>query len=61
MHADTTKLQTVSNFASEKNLSRQHVYRLIKTQDINSVEIDGIIFVVKDSKSETFVRKRKRT
>lgn len=35
------------------------VYRLIRSNKINSLEIDGILFVIIDEKSENFTRKGK--
>ncbi|MEX0723904.1 MAG: hypothetical protein WD357_01990 [Gracilimonas sp.] len=59
MKIDTNKLQTISNFAEEKGITRQHVYRLIKNKEINGIEIDGVSFVILDEKAEHFKRKRK--
>lgn len=61
MIIDSTKLQSVSTFADKKNITRQHVYRLIKTEEINSVTIDGVIFVILDEKSRDFKRKRSKS
>lgn len=59
MLIESNKLQTISNFASEKELTRQHIYRLIKNGEINQVVIDGIKFVLLDDKAIQFERKRK--
>ena len=58
MRIDSNKLSTVSNFADEKGFARQHVYRLIKSGEINSIDIDGIIFVILDEKADSLDRKR---
>lgn len=58
MQIDSTKLKTVSNFAYEKGFTRQHVYRLIKSEEINSLEIDGVLFIILDDKSKNLERKR---
>ena len=58
MKIDSTKLLTVSTFANEKGLTRQHVYRLIKNGEINGLKIDGIQFVIMDEKAKSFKRKR---
>jgi len=58
MQIDSTKLKTVSNFADEKGFTRQHVYRLIKSEEINSLEIDGVLFIILDDKSKNLERKR---
>jgi len=60
MHIDSTKLRTVTNFAEEKGFTRQHVYRLIKNGEINSLKIDGIVFVIFDKKAKQFERKRSK-
>ena len=59
MQIDSEKLITVTNFAKQKGLARQHVYRLIESGLINSIEIDQISFVVLDEKAENFQRQRK--
>lgn len=59
MQVNTEQLITITNFAKQKGLARQHVYRLIESGDINSVIIDGISFVLLDDKSENLQRKRK--
>jgi len=59
MQIDSEKLITVTNFAKQKGLARQHVYRLIDSGLINSIEIDQISFVVLDEKAENFQRQRK--
>ena len=60
MQIDSNKLKTVSNFAEEKGFTRQHVYRLIKGDEVNTIQIDGIIFVIKDEKAESLDRKRSK-
>jgi hypothetical protein len=59
MRVETEKLVTVTNFAKLKGLARQHVYRLIESGVLNSVNIDGINFVLIDDKSENLQRLRK--
>jgi hypothetical protein len=59
MQIDSEKLITVTNFAKQKGLARQHVYRLIEAGLINSIEIDSISFVILDEKAENFQRQRK--
>ena len=59
MKIEINNLVTVTNFAALKGLTRQHVYRLIESKSINSVSIDGIIFIVKDKKAEELQRLRK--
>lgn len=59
MQVDTEQLITVTNFANLKGITRQHVYRLIESGEINAVAVDGISFVLLDDKSENLQRKRK--
>lgn len=59
MQVDTKQLITVTNFAARKGITRQHVYRLIESGEINAITIDGISFVLLDEKSEKLQRKRK--
>ena len=58
MFIESNKLKTVSNFADEKDVTRQHVYRLIKGNEINSINIDGVLFVIMDKKAKNFEKKR---
>lgn len=58
MLIESNKLKTVSNFADEKKITRQHVYRLIKANEINSINIDGVLFVILDEKAKNFEKKR---
>ena len=58
MLIDSNKLKRVTNFADEKGLTRQHVYRLIDNGELNSIKIDGIQFVILDEKAEKYHRKR---
>lgn len=58
MKINTEKLLTVSNYSKLKNLSRQHVYRLINNNELTLVKIDGISFIYMDEKAIDFVKKR---
>ena len=59
MKIDIEKLVTVSNFANEKKLSRQHVYRLADNEELTLIKIDNISFILLDNKANEFERKRK--
>lgn len=61
MLINTEELLTIANYASLKQLSRQHVYRLIDSNEITKVEIDGVLFILLDEKARNFARKRKRS
>jgi hypothetical protein len=58
MLIESNKLKTVSNYAADKDITRQHVYRLIKGNEINSINIDGVLFVIIDEKAKNFEKKR---
>lgn len=57
---DISKLKTISHFAEIKKISRQHVYRLEEQDKINIVRIDGVAFVLMDSKADSFQLSRVR-
>jgi uncharacterized protein YqfB (UPF0267 family) len=59
MQVNSEKLLTITNFAKQKGLTRQHVYRLIDSGIFSSIQIDGIQFVVLDELAEKFKRQRK--
>jgi hypothetical protein len=59
MKIDTKKLITISNYAKLKNLTRQHVYRLVLSSEINEIKIDDVSFIYLDDKALSFERKRK--
>lgn len=61
MIINTEDLLTIANFASLKQLSRQHIYRLIESNELTKVEIDGVSFILQDEKAKNFIRKRKRS
>ena len=60
MNVNIDKLLTVSNYANLKEISRQHVYRLVDNQELNLIKIDGVNFILLDQKALDFVRKRQK-
>lgn len=60
MNINIKHLITLSNYGKLKNLSRQHVYRLVKNGELTVIEIDGIKFIYLDEKANDFVRKRNK-
>jgi DNA-binding phage protein len=58
MKVDTEILQTVSNYAQDKGLSRQHIYRLEQNGELDIIRIDGVAFVLLNDKARNFQRKR---
>lgn len=59
MKINIENLMTISNYAKLKNLSRQHVYRLIENEELTLVKIDGISFIYMDDKAKDFIKKRR--
>ena len=58
MKININDLLTVSSFAKLKEISRQHIYRLIDNHELTMIEIDGVKFILLDEKAADFVRKR---
>ena len=48
MKVNSDKLVKISTYAREKGVSAACVYLWIQNKDINSVVIDGVIFVIMD-------------
>lgn len=42
-------LCSITSYAYKVGMTRQHVWRLVKSGKLNSIEIDGQIFVIDDS------------
>lgn len=59
MKINLENLITISNYAKLKSLSRQHVYRLIESNELTLVKIDGISFIFMDDKAKSFIKKRR--
>lgn len=57
MTVDTKKLLTVSNFAKLKEMSRQHIYRLVDSGNLDLIKIDGVSFILLNEKAEDLKRK----
>lgn len=51
MNIDTKTLKTIHNFGKMKNLSRQRVYQLIEVGRFDTVEIDGVKFIIMNDKA----------
>lgn len=45
---DISKLKTQSQYAKDKGLSRQRVNQLVKSGNLNTIEIQGAILIVVD-------------
>ena len=60
MTVDTKKLLTVSNFAKLKDMSRQHIYRLVDAENLDLVKIDGVSFILLNEKAQELQRKGRK-
>jgi len=58
MKINIKKLITISNYAKLKQITRQHVYRLVLSNEIDEVKIDDVAFIYLDDKALSFERKR---
>lgn len=48
LKVDRTKLITQSEYARQKNLSRQRIGAMIKAKQLNTVEILGTVLILMD-------------
>ena len=51
MKIDTKTLKTYNNFGKMKNISRQRVYKLVEAGRFDTIEIDGVKFIIMNSKA----------
>lgn len=51
MKVDTNKLKTFPNFGKLKGMSRQRIHILVQDGRFDTLEIDGIKFIVMNSKA----------
>jgi isopentenyldiphosphate isomerase len=58
MEIEINKLITITNYAKLKQITRQHVYRLVMSNEITEVKIDEVAFICLDDKALSFERKR---
>ena len=52
---DITVLQTIKNYANKRGVTTSYIYKLIKEQKLETVEIDGVKFI--DTKMFPAIRK----
>lgn len=51
MNIETSKLKTFTNFGKMKNISRQRIHIAVQEGKFDTIEIDGIKFIVLNEKS----------
>ena len=51
MKTDISKLKTFANFGKMKSISRQRIYELVDEGTFDTLEIDGVKFIVLNEKA----------
>lgn len=59
MKIDTSKLKSLPNFGKMKGLSRQRVHILVQDGRFDTIEIDGVKFIVLNDKAIKFKKQSK--
>ena len=54
MKIEIDKLKTIQNFGKLKELSRQRVYQLIEVGRFDTIEIDGVKFIIMNKKAVNY-------
>jgi hypothetical protein len=54
MKIEIDKLKTIQNFGKLKDLSRQRVYQLIEVGRFDTIEIDGVKFIIMNKKAVNY-------
>jgi len=54
MKIDSRELKTFSNFGKLKNISRQRIHILVQDGRFDTIEIDGIKFIVMNEKATKY-------
>ncbi|HEX9251569.1 MAG TPA: hypothetical protein VF870_04970 [Ignavibacteriaceae bacterium] len=54
MKIDTSILRTIPNFGKMKGLSRQRIHILLKDKRFDTLEIDGVKFIILNNKALKF-------
>lgn len=57
MKLEIERLRTFSNYAISRKVTRQHIYRLKEERSINTVQIDGVWFVLLTEKEHEHEKK----
>jgi len=54
MRIDSKVLKTFKNFGKMKDLSRQRVYQLVEAGKLDSLDIDGVKFIILNQKATKY-------
>lgn len=57
MKINTDKLKTYPKFGILKNISKQRVYKLVEAERLDSIEIDGVKFIIMNNKAIKYIKK----
>ena len=57
MKLETNSLRTFRNFGKMKNISRQRIYRLVEAGRFDTIEIDGVKFIIMNEKAIKYKKK----
>ena len=57
MKIDTKSLKTFKNYGDMKNISRQRIYKLVEAGKLNSIDIDGVRFIIMDETATKYKKK----
>ena len=51
MKIDSKALKTIKNYGDTKNISRQRIYKLVEAGKLDSLDIDGVRFIIMNDKA----------
>jgi hypothetical protein len=51
MKIDSKELKTIKNYGDTKNISRQRIYKLVEAGKLDSLDIDGVRFIIMNDKA----------
>ena len=57
MKIDINSLKTFSNFGKLKNISRQRIHILVQDGRFDTIEIDGVKFIIMNDKAINYKKK----
>ena len=57
MKIDTNKLKTLPNFGKLRGVSKQRVHQLVQAGRFDTIEIDGVKFILMNEKALEYLKK----
>ena len=51
MKINTELLKTIKNYGDMKNISRQRIYKLVEAGKLDSLDIDGVRYIIMNDKA----------